>query len=285
MPIGAQLFTVRELLKKDPRGTLETLAKIGFKEIELFGFGGRSTWISDPLFGMTTAEFKKLLGELGLSVPTVHFSATEDVVDQVAAVALEIGAHHLIQAMAPDFIKHDGNRPIVSGVKGKDQVLKLAESWNRLGERCKRAGIAFAYHNHQMEFARLGDEIAYDVMLANSDPELVHLEMDIGWAAVAGIDGTEYLDKFPQRYIACHLKDYNPKLPIEAPSAKAPIPEQLQLIPPGEGIIDFKKVLGSMQRNGVKHGYVEVDVPVGDPMDNCRRGYDYLASLQTRATA
>lgn len=285
MAIGAQLFTVRELLKQDPRGTLETMARIGFKEIELFGFGGRSTWISDPLFGMTPAEFKKLLGDLGLTVPTVHFSATEDVVDRVAAVALEIGAHHLIQAMASDFIKHDGNMPIVSGVKDKAQVLKLADSWNRLGEKCKRAGIGFAYHNHHMEFAQLGDEIAYDVMLANSDPELVRLEMDIGWAAVAGIDGTEYLDKFPQRFIACHLKDYNPQLPKEAPSAKAPIPEQLQLIPPGEGTIDFNKVLAAMQRNGVKHGYVEIDVPVGDPMDNCRRGYNYLASLQKPATA
>lgn len=285
IPIGAQLFTVRELLKQDPRATLQTMAKIGFKEIELFGFGGTSTWISDPLFGMKPAEFKQLLAELGMSVPTVHFSASEDVVEQSAATALEIGASHLIQAMAPDFLKVEGNMPIVSGVKDKDQVLRLAESWNRLGEKCKRAGIGFAYHNHHMEFARLGDEIAYDVMLANSDPELVHLEMDIGWAAVAGIDGTAYLDKFPQRFIACHLKDYNPKLPIEAPSPRAPIPEQLQLIPPGEGTIDFRKVLAAMQRNGVRHGYVEIDVPVGDPMDNCRRGHDYLASLQTAATA
>lgn len=285
MAIGAQLFTVRDLLKQDPRATLETMSQIGFKEIELFGFGGTSSWISDPLFGLSPAEFKKLLGDLGLSVPTVHFSATEDVVDQVAAVALEIGAHHLIQAMAPDFIKPGKDMPIVTGVKDKDQVLKLAESWNRLGEKCKRAGIGFAYHNHQMEFAMLGEERAYDLMLANSDPELVRLEMDIGWAAVAGVDGTEYLDKFPRRFIACHLKDYDPKLPIEAPSPRAPIPEQLQLIPPGEGTIDFRKVLASMQRNGVKHGYVEIDVPVGDPMDNVRRGYNYLASLQQSAAS
>jgi sugar phosphate isomerase/epimerase len=281
LPIGAQLFTVRELLKQDPRGTLEALARIGFKEIELFGFGERSIWVDDPLFGMSPAQFKRLLGDLGLAVPTVHFVATEEAVDRVAAVALEIGAHHLIQAMAPDFLDLDGEVPVVSGVQGRDQILRLAESWNRLGEKCKRAGIGFAYHNHHMEFARLGDEIAYDVLLANSDPELVHMEMDIGWAAVAGIDGAEYLDRYPERFIACHLKDYDPNLPIEAPSAKAPIPEQLQLIPPGEGTIDFTRVLSAMRRNGIEHGYVEIDVPVGDPMDNCRRGYNHLAALQS----
>jgi sugar phosphate isomerase/epimerase len=284
MKFGAQLFTIRALLKENPRGTLAEMAKIGFTELELFGFGGKSTWISDPLFGIPLAEFKKLLGDLGLSVPTVHFSATEEVVDEVAAIANELGAHHLIQAMAPDFIKPGKGMPIVSGVTDKDQVLKLAESWNRIGEKCKRAGTAFAYHNHHMEFAMLGAQRAYDIMLANSDPELVRFEMDIGWAAVARVDGTEYLDKFPSRFVACHLKDFNPKLPIEAPSPTAPIPEQLQLVPPGEGSIDFTKVLASMQRNGVKHGYVEIDVPVGDPMDNVRRGYNYLSSL-TRPSA
>jgi sugar phosphate isomerase/epimerase len=282
LKLGAQLFTVRSLLRDDPKGTLAALSKIGFAEVEMFGFGGSSNFISDPLFGLTLPEFKRVLADLGLAVPTLHFSATDDGVAQVAQTALELGAHHLIQAMAPEFQQHTADGLVISGIKDVAQVHQLADKLNHLGEICKRSGIGFAYHNHHMEFVSLGDVRAYDILLARTDPGLVQMELDIGWAAVAGVDGAQYLDRYPARFIACHLKDLNPQLPAAPASARSPIPQMTQLVPPGEGTIDFPKVLAAMHRAKVRHGYIEVDLPVGDPMDNCRRGYNYLASLQKR---
>ncbi len=279
--VGAQMFAVRELLKKDPRGTLEALAKIGFKEVELFGFGGQSIFLKDPLFGLKPAEFRKVIDDLGLTVPTVHFTAEEAVVPQVAEVALQLGAHHLIQAMSSEFLQMTSERAVITGITGADQMQRVADSCNRLGVACKKHGIGFAYHNHHMELAPLGSGRAYDILLAKTDPSLVRMELDVGWAAVAGVDPAEILDRTPERFIACHLKDFNPKLPRAKDSATAPMPEQTQLVPPGEGILDFPRLLAAMQRAGVKHGYVEVDLPLGDPMDNCARGYKYLESLQT----
>jgi sugar phosphate isomerase/epimerase len=109
------------------------------------------------------------------------------------------------------------------------------------------------------------------------------MELDVGWAKIAGVDAADYLERFPGRFVACHLKDFNPQLPRATAPATAPIPEMVQLVPPGEGIIDFSRILAVMQRTGVHHGYVEVDLAQGDPLDACRRGYRYLADLKSKA--
>ncbi len=267
---------VRDLLQKDIRGTLTALSTMGFSELEMFGFGGGSVFIEDPFFGLKLPEFKQLIGDLGLTIPTVHYSGNAEQVPQNAALALEIGAGHLIQAMAPDFIRRTPEGAVVSGVKDADQMRSIAANLNALGTACKASGIGFAYHNHHMEFAQLGDVRGYDILLAETDPALVQMELDIGWARAAGVDGADYLERFPTRFIACHLKDFNPAIPLPAASASAPIPEMIQMVTPGEGVVDFGRTLAVMRKNGIQHGYIEVDLPQGDPLDVCRRGYDSL---------
>jgi len=282
--IGVQLFLVRDLLRSDPRGTIAALASIGFSELEMFGFGGSSTFIDDPFFGLSLAEFKEVLAANNLVVPAVHFSGTAENVSGSAELALELGARHLIQAMAPDFIRRDAPVPAVSGLADAGHAARIAADLNRLGEACRRSGIGFAYHNHHMEFAVFEGTNAYDVLLAETDPGLVDMELDVGWAQAAGISAADYLEKHPSRFISCHLKDFNPALPMGAPSATAPIPEMVRMVPPGEGIIDFARLGAAMRNASLRHGYLEVDLPQGDPLEVCRRGYTALAAIPGVAT-
>jgi sugar phosphate isomerase/epimerase len=275
--LGIQLFTVRALMQEDPLGTLTALSEIGYREIEMVGFGG-SIFLDDPLYGYNPAEFKKTLDDLGLRAPSTQFSGKAENLAEIADTAKQVGVEYMVLGMASEFLSVTPDGPVVSGVADLDQIKRIADRLNQIGEIFKRSGAGFAYHNHHMEFVRVGGEVAYDVLLASTDPELVKLEMDVGWSNVAGVAGHDYLDRYPGRYIACHLKDFNPARPKGEPSARSPIPEMTQLVTPGEGTIDFAPVLAAMDRNGVMHGYVEIDLP-DDPIEAARRGYEHLRSL------
>lgn len=279
--LGIQIFTVRHLMNEDPVGTLEALSKIGYREIEMVGFGG-SIFLDDPLYGHSPAEFRKILDDLGLRVPSTQYSSRAENLAEIADTAKQIGIEYMVMGMASDFLTVTPDGPVVSGVAGLDQVKRIADRLNGIGETFSRSGIGFAYHNHQMEFASFDGQVAYDVLLANTDPELVKMEMDIGWARVAGVAGHEYLDRYPDRYMACHLKDFDPGRARGEPSARSPIPEMTQLVTPGDGTIDFAAVLAAMDRNGIPHGYVEIDLP-DDALDAARRGYQHLRGLGTEA--
>jgi sugar phosphate isomerase/epimerase len=275
--LGFQLFTVRDLLDEDPAGTLEALAAIGYRELEMVGFGG-SIFLEDPLYGYRPADFKRMLDDLGLRVPSTQFSGRAENLAEIAETAGQIGVEYMVLGMASDFLSVTPEGPVVTGVTGMDQIKRIAERLNGFGEAFRASGMSFAYHNHHMEFARLGEEVAYDVLLANTDPALVKLELDVGWAKVAGVNGEVYLDRYAGRYIACHFKDFDPRRPRGEPSARSPIPEMTQLVPPGDGIVEFDKVMAAMDRTGVKHGFVEIDLP-DEPLEAARRGYRHLRSL------
>lgn len=275
--LGFELFTVRHLLAEDFRGTLEAIAAIGYRELEMVGFGG-SIFLDDPLYGYTPREFRQLLDDLGVRVPTAQFSGRADNLGQIAATAKEIGIEYLILGMPPEFLSITSNGPVVSGVEGLDQVKRVVDRLNGLGETYRRHGIGFAFHNHHMEFARLGEQTAYDYIMTNTDPDIVKMELDAGWAAVAGVEAAKYLSRYPGRFIATHMKDYEPGRPRGDVSARSPIPEMTQLVTPGDGIVDFGAIMAEMDRTGIKHAYVEVDLP-DDALDTARRGYHYLRNL------
>jgi sugar phosphate isomerase/epimerase len=278
-PFGVQLFPVRDLLRKDVSGTLRALADIGFREIEMFGFGPPSTFTNDAFFGMDPKAFSALIRQLGITVPMVHYSGDAAGVAKSAELAHAIGCHTFIQPMASDFLKYSPEKTEVLPARNLEQFHGIATRLNELGRACKSSGLGFAYHNHHMEFTAFGGQRGYDVLLAETDPALVKLELDIGWAVAAGVDPVEYLTRHWGRYISCHLKDFNPKIPVAAASATVPIPVQIQMVPPGEGIIDFHKILAAMKNTGIQHGFLEVDIPQGDPLDVCRRGYKVLAAI------
>ena len=272
--LGIELYMVRSVLEQDFEGTLKLLAEIGYKEVELFGFG-QTIFVDDPLFGYSPRGMKQLLEGFGFGLHSVMYSGSADDLAKAAVPANELGASYLVEGMAGEFIERRPEGPIVSGVTDIDQVKRIADRLNMYGEKCKENGIGFAYHNHHMEFVQLEDQPAYDIILRNTDPELVKMELDVGWAEVAGVDSASYIERYPGRFIACHFKDYNPGLP---PSDNFPIPEMTQLVAPGDGTVDFAKIMAAMDRSGVEHAYVEVDV-LTEPLEKARRAFSYLRSL------
>lgn len=272
--LGIELYMVRSVLQQDFEGTLKKLAEIGYREVELFGFG-QNIFIDDPLFGYSPREMKQLLGDLGFGLHSVMYSGSADDLSEAAAPANELGASYLIEGMAGEFIDRRPEGPVVSGVTGIDQVKRIASRLNSYGEICRKNGIGFAYHNHHMEFVPVDGRMAYDIILDETDPELVKMELDVGWAKVAGADSAGYLERYPGRFIACHFKDFNPELP---PSENFPIPEMTQLVAPGDGTVDYAKIMAAMDHTGVEHAYVEVDV-LTEPLKKARRAFTYLRSL------
>ena len=276
-PLGLQLFTVREQLQADVRKTLMTIGAIGYREVELFGFGG-NLFIDNPLFGLTPSEFKAALGEAGLTAPAAHVSGRIENIAEVAGVAHALGVKHLIVSMAPEFLSVRDGKVVVSGVTGRDQIDRIAARLNRQGEECRTNGIDFGYHNHHMEFAAIGDECAYDYLVAQTEPALVKLELDAGWASAAGVDPGQYVTRYADRVIACHLKDFDPSLPLSDDRERYPIPEQSQMTEPGSGKIDFSRLVEALNKADVRHRFVEIDV-APEPLQSIERGFQYLSNL------
>ncbi len=275
--LGFELFTVRHLLAEDFRSTVEAIAAIGYRELEMVGFGG-SIFLDDPLYGYTSGEFRQLLDDLGVRVPTAQFSGRAENLGEIAATANEIGIEYLILGMPPEFLSITPDGVTVSGVTGLDQVKRIVDRLNGLGETFRQHGIGFAFHNHHMEFACVGEQTAYDFIMRHTEPELVKMELDAGWAAVAGVEAGDYLARYPGRFIATHMKDYDPRRPRSEASARSPIPEMTQLVTPGDGTVNFGAIMAEMERTGVRHAYVEVDLP-DDALDTARRAYHYLRNL------
>jgi sugar phosphate isomerase/epimerase len=167
--------------------------------------------------------------------------------------------------------------PVVSGVESENQIRGLAERLNRHGALVDKEGLKFGYHNHHMEFAPLGETRAYDRLLEWTDPGLVKMELDVGWARAAGVAPEDYLARYRGRFVSCHLKDFDPKRRPEGVSA--PIPEMSRMVAPGDGVVDFRKVMTEMDRQGIAHGFVECDLPE-DAMEAARRGIRYLENLR-----
>lgn len=275
--LGIQTFTVRDLLAQDTLGTLSALADIGYRELEMVGFGG-SPFLEDPLYGYSPREFKALLDDLGLRVPSTQYSSQTEELAEIADTVQQIGVEYMVLGMATDFLSITPDGPVVSGVTGRDQIMRLADHLNDVAELWRRSGLGFGYHNHNMEFVRVGDRLAYDLLVEHTDPALVKLELDAGWTKVAGVDAHVYLERYPGRFMACHLKDFDPRRPLGEPSPRSPIPEMTQLVAPGGGTVDFARLLAAMERTGVPHGFVEVDLPDA-ALEAARGGYQYLEGL------
>jgi len=274
--LGLQLFTVRDLLQSDLKGTLAAVAALGYAEVEMFGFGGNA-FIKDPLFGLTAGEMRRILDQHRLTVTCTQISGRIDDIGPIADVAHRLGIRYLIIAMPPEFLSITPKGPVVSEVKDASQIMHLAERLNRFGSLCRAEGLGLGYHNHHMEFARVGSTRAYDLLLERTDPDLVRMELDVGWAKAGGVEPQDYLARYPGRFVSCHLKDFAPDRPL--PADLPPIPNMARMVAPGDGVVDFAKVLAEMDRQGIEHGFVECDMP-DDAIAVARRGIHYLKGLQ-----
>jgi sugar phosphate isomerase/epimerase len=261
--LGAQLYTVRTLLEKDFDGTLAKVAAIGFAEVEFAGY-----------FSQTPEQVRDSLKRHRLTAPSAHIdyaSLTGDKWARVLDGARTIGHTYLVNAWVDESIR---NQP--------DAWKRIAETYNRAGEASKRAGIQFAYHNHNFEFAPLPDAgatLPYDFLLESCDPALVKMELDLCWISAAGKDPLDYFRRYPGRFPLVHVKGLRKLPPVTG--AAVPIDRILPEITDvgHDDVIDWKRIFAQSRTAGIEHYFVEHDVPK-EPIESLKHSYEYLSKLQ-----
>lgn len=191
LPLGIQLYTVRDLLAKDFYGTLRQVAAAGFQVVEAAGY-----------FDRTAAQFKGAVDIEGMRCVSAHHSLADLLAKQNELIeyAHDLGLSYLICAA-----------PRAKDPARKDLTLDDwkwdFEQFNKIGEKTKAAGIQFGYHNHTEEFRKLNGVLVYDELLRATEPSLVTMEMDCGWVAAAGFQPIDYLRRYPTRFTLLHVKD------------------------------------------------------------------------------
>jgi sugar phosphate isomerase/epimerase len=265
---AVQLYTVRDALGRDLRGALRSLREIGIVEAELYGLNGPE---NATLLGVSARDLKRAFDEHGIRVPISHIGGTLENTAAIADIAGTLGLEAVCVALPSEFSGSVDGRFAMVPARSRAQLDALADKLNRVGREYRERGLTFGYHNHHIEFTRVEGVVPYDYLMSNTDPDLVKIELDVGWLATAGVDPVAYLRRHSGRVIACHLKDYDAKIATDVPQRK--------LVPPGAGTIDFAAVLAAMRETGVQHGFIEVDVS-DDALGDVRRGHSHLQSLK-----
>lgn len=244
--VGIQLYSVRKEMLADAVGTLKELAKIGYKELE----SARSD--KGNYYGLQPKEIKKIASDLGMTVRSGHVHIDKDFQRSIDGAA-EAGQDYLICSSLPS--------------KGQtlDNYKKVAEAFTKAAEDCKKSNIIFGYHNHEYEFEKENGQVLYDVLLDNTDPKLVTMELDLGWVVASGIDPVTYFNKYPGRFALWHLKDMDP---VKKQSTEF-----------GKGQIKVAEILRNSKKSGVKHIFVEQEEYASTALESMKFDFDYLKNL------
>jgi sugar phosphate isomerase/epimerase len=249
---GIQLWTVRDFMIKDAKATIKSLAKYGYKSIESFDGDKGIFW------GMKPKEFKAFLTQHNLTIKASHCGMDKKF-EQKVEDAASIGMEYLIYP-------YEGDKLSI------DDYKKLAEDFNKKGEYLKKMGLKLAFHNHDFTFRKLEGQFAQDVLMQNTQADLVFYEMDIYWVVTAGQSPIEWLKKYPNRFKSCHIKDRMKNVEATNTSASCVV---------GTGTIDFKKILKVAKQNGMKHFFVEQErYDEGTSMECAKMDASYMKKLK-----
>ncbi|MDR6194993.1 sugar phosphate isomerase/epimerase [Siphonobacter sp. SORGH_AS_0500] len=270
-PIGIQLFTVFEPMNQDPKGTLKQIAAIGYKEIES-AFSSRGGY-----YGFKPKEFKAIVEDLGMKWRSHHALGApfkprpgmkmplgkdgkpmtfppslnlKENYQQLADEAAEAGLNYLVCASTP--------------VATMEEIKSSIEVFQKAAEASKKAGVQFAYHNHATEFDPVeGGKTPYEVILSQTSPDLVKMELDLAWATKAGKDPVAIFKEHPGRFPIWHIKDIKSDLKT--------------ITEVGNGVVDFKKAFSAAKIAGLKYFFVEQDL--APSMDNVKISFDHLSKI------
>ncbi len=233
----------------------------------------RRTFIGTSI--ATPQDVRKILDANKLVSPSEH--VPYDTVEKKWPEALE-AAHTIGQTfvVCPSIDAAQRKEP--------DGWKRAAELFNHAGEAARKAGIQFAYHNHAFEFEpseALGGKVPYDFLLAETDPQLVKMEMDLCWITVGGHDPAEYFNRYPGRFPLVHVKDWSTKGPggKDYGGATGAASKPGHIVDPGQGEVDFKRIFAQSGKAGIEHYFVENDEPKS-PLDDLKTSYDYVAKLR-----
>ncbi len=271
--VGLQLFTLFNVIDDDVKGSLQKVADIGYKEIES-AFSKKGGY-----YGLKPKEFASMLKDMGMSWKSHHVLGApfkmpagakmpttpdgkpmvippmrnlrdnmQELVDEVA----EGGVPYLVCA----------NTPIGSMQEIKDSIAVL----NKTGEACKKAGVTFAYHNHDAEFRAVEGAVPYTLMLKETDAANVKMELDLAWATKGGADPVELFKQHPGRFPLWHVKDLDAS--------------HENILPVGAGVIDYKRIFNAAATSGMQHFFVEHDMPK-DPYASITESFAYISKMMS----
>ena len=260
--IGIQLYSVRDEMKKDPLGTLQKVAAMGYKNVE------HANYVNGKFYGYEPKEFRKVIDDLGLAMPSghtvmggQHWDATKndftDVWKKTVEDAALLGQKYVVSPWLD-----------VSLRKSFDDCKRFMEVFNKSGELCKKSGMKFGYHNHDFEFSlRLTSVKVYDIIMQNTDPNLVAQQLDIGNMYNGGGRAVELLKQYPGRFELMHVKD-------EIKGEK----EAYESTVLGTGIIGVADVLKlAAQSGGTTQYIIEQESYQGkSPLDSIKMDLDWI---------
>lgn len=252
-PLAIQLYTIRDAVSDNLEKALEKLVALGFTELEIYGYNG-------TFFGKSRTEFQTILKQTGLKVISSHHTTGIIHKDRGTLLyswekAVEdlhfIGAEYMVCSY------------LFPEERTVENYKKLPELFEKCGEATQKAGIQFAYHNHDFEFEKLEDDKSvYDFILENTSSELVKMELDLYWISKAGLDPLVYFEKYPGRFPLWHVKDM-----------KAGTKDFTEI---GNGLIDFKKIFSAKEKAGLQHWFLEQDSSDKDIFESIRISKKYI---------
>jgi len=274
------LYTLGNLMTTDPKGTLQKLAAIGYKELESAGSQ------KGNFYGYTPKEFAAMVKEAGMQWRSAHVGGAPFSIEQIMKMAKTAEDSARIQKMAEQFknmpkmlnLKENYQQLADSAAEGGltylvcssipvsalDEIKTAVDVFSKTGEACKKNGVQFAYHNHTTEFDEVEGHRPFDYILANTDKELVKMELDLAWATKAKQDPVELFKLHPGRFPLWHVKDLdkNTMNPAEV----------------GTGVVDFKRIFDNAKESGMKYFFVEQD-QAPQPLQNVTNSFNYLNKI------
>ncbi|NMA95201.1 MAG: sugar phosphate isomerase/epimerase [Clostridiales bacterium] len=245
--IGLQLYSIKELTQEDFLGTLKDVKDAGYDGVEFAGF-----------FDTPAKELKKTMDGLGLVACGSHTGIDlllEDF-DKTIDYNLEIGNPYIVCPGLPEHMRNS-----------TEAYKKLSDLFNDLGQKCKDKGLQFGYHNHAVEFEKYDSKHGLDILLSNTDPDLVKMELDVYWVEYANVKALDFMKRFPKHCdTLIHIKDMK----------DTPERENTEI---GKGIIDFVEIVEYGKKLGIGWYIVEQEAFDIPQLESIKESYEYLKSI------
>ena len=246
-----QLYSVRDDIKSDFKGTITKVAEAGYKGVEAADYN------NGKFYGLTPEEFKSEIEAVGMEVLSSHTGRPlEGIIENTnwdevwAWWDAAIDAH---KRAGMKFIV----TPWMPTPTSLEELSQYCDYYNQIGEKCNAAGIKFGYHNHNFEYKEIEDQIMYDYMLENTDPDKVFFQMDVYWTKQGGYDPVEYFNNYPNRFKLLHIKDEKE-------------------LGGSDSVMDFDNLFKNIDQSGVEYLIVEVEHYNFEPFESIKMSIDYL---------